>query len=365
MLARKDLTDFIRLPWKIYQNTASWVPPLISEEKKLFNPEVHPFYQHAELEFFLVRDSRGQPVGRVAAIINHNHNQFHKERIGFFGFFESINSPEVAHQLLDRVRAYLKSKGMEQMRGPMSFSTNEQCGLLVEGFDHPPVLMMPYNPPYYPALLESYGLSKIKDLYAYELDSSVSIPEKFRRVAERVKAKAGFTFRHLDLKRFGHEIEVIKQIYNDAWSNNWGFVPMTDAEFTYLAHSLKKIIDPDLVIIAEVEGKPAGFSLALPDYNMALKHLNGRLLPFGIFKLLWYSRNIRTLRLITLGLARKYQKRGIDVIFYLETIKQALAKGYARGELSWVLEDNDLMNRAILALGARLYKKYRIYEMRI
>lgn len=362
---KKDLSDFITLPWKIHKGNPVWIPPLISEEKKLFNPKVHPFYLHSDVELYLVRNNYGRPVGRIAGIINHNHNQFHNEKTGFFGFLETINSSEVTKLLLDKVRSYLKSKGMERIRGPMSFSTNEQCGLLIEGFDHPPVIMMPYNPPYYPALLASYGLTKAKDLYAYEVDRSVTIPEKFLKVAERIKAKQGISFRHFDLKKFDREIEIIKQVYNEAWSQNWGFVPMTDAEFKHLAHSLKKLIDPDLVFIAEIKGEPAGFSLALPDYNMVLKHLNGRIFPLGIFKLLWYSRKIKTLRLITLGLVKKYQKRGLDVLFYLETNKYGLARSYERAELSWVLEDNDLMNRTILSLGARLYKKYRIYEMPI
>jgi len=360
---QKDLTGFITLPWKIYRDNPAWVPPLISEEKKLFNPSVHPFYRHAEVEFYLVKDSKGQSVGRIAGIVNHAHSQFHNDKTGFFGFFESVDSPEVAKLLLDKVRSYLRTKGMERMRGPMNFSTNEQCGLLVEGFDRPPVIMMPYNPSYYLSLLDSYGLIKIKDLYAYELVTSVTIPEKFMRIAERVKARKKITFRHLNIKKFIQEIRVIKQIYNDAWSHNWGFVPMTDAEFDYLALSLKKIVDPDFVIIAEVDGQPAGFSLALPDYNTAFKHINGRLFPLGIFKLLWYARRIKVLRLVTMGLVKKYQKRGVDVVFYLEAFRQALAKGYEWAELSWVLEDNDLMNRTILSLGGRVYKKYRIYEM--
>jgi hypothetical protein len=359
---QNTLREFIRFPWSVYQNDPYWVPPLIREEKKLFNPACHPFYQHARVELYLVQDERHHLLGRIAAIVNQNHIKFHQEQAGFFGFFESVNSVEVAQVLLKAVREFLQAQGMELMRGPMSFSTNEQCGLLIEGFNSSPVFMMPYNPGYYPELIEACGLTKAKDLYAYEADRSIQVPEKMLRVAERIKAKEEIVVRNLVMKNFAQEVNIIKEVYNKAWSYNWGFIPMTDEEFSHMAQELKQVVIPDFVFIAEVKGQPAGFSLSLPDYNYALKHLNGRLFPFGLAKLLWYSRRIKTLRLITLGVIKEYQKRGIDTIFYLETIKKGLEKGYQKAELSWVLEDNDLMNRAILSLGGRLYKKYRIYE---
>jgi GNAT superfamily N-acetyltransferase len=375
-------TDFLLLPWtaQIYKNDPNWVPNLISEDKKLLNPAVHPFHQHAEVELFVAyaerknerTEGRKNAVGRIAAIVNHKHNEFYstgggpasggKDQTGFFGFFECINDREVSGRLFQSAADWLKSKGMKLMRGPMNFSTNETCGLLIEGFDSPPVVMMTYNPPYYLELMDSAGLVKAKDLYAWYLSSDIEIPDKMVRVAERVKSHHNIVVRPADMRRLDKEVDIIKEVYNKAWSDNWGFVPMTDAEFRFMAKDMGKVIDPSLLLIAEVNGQPAGFSLALPDLNQALRHVNGRLFPFGIFKFLWYARRINGARVVTMGIIPEYRKRGIDVIFYIESIRNAKAKGYKWGELSWILEDNVLMNRTIESLGARLYKKYRIYE---
>lgn len=379
---KKTLLQFIKLPWAIYQANQYWVPPLISEEKKLFDRAHHPFYKHAEVELFIARDEPGHPLGRIAAIVNHNHIKYHNELVGFFGFFETVNSPEVASRLLESARDYLRTHlsvptdvgaqagKIARMRGPASFSSNEQWGCLVAGFDSAPYIMMPYHPAYYEPLLTGYGLVKVKDLYAYYVDrptvfadGQVRLPDKFFRIAERIKSRQEIVVRNLDMKRFEDEIKMGREIYNRAWQDNWGAIPMTEEEMNYLAANLKRIIVPELVFIAEVAGQPAGFSLALPDYNQVLKKLNGKLSPLGLVKALWYARQVKTLRLITMGVIKEYQKRGIDVVFYIETIKQGIARGYEAAELSWVLEDNDLMNRTLQSFGARLYKKYRIYEM--
>ena len=278
--------------------------------------------------------------------------------------FECINDKAVAQELFTAAAGYLKNKGMKIMRGPMNFSTNETCGLLVEGFDSPPMFMMTYNPSYYMRLFDDTGLIKSKDLFAWYVDDTLVIPNKMIRVAERVKSHLRITVRRANMKHLDTEIKIIQEVYNKAWSNNWGFVPMTDEEFEYMAKDMKKIVDPSLLLIAEVQSKPAGFSLALPNFNMALKHINGRLFPFGIFKLLWhiYIKKFNNVRVITMGIIPEYQKRGIDVLFYLETIKNGMARGYKAAELSWILENNVLMNRTIESLGARLYKKYRLYD---
>lgn len=356
--------DFIYLPWtaQIYKNDNNWVPNLLAEDKKLLNPAVHPFHKHAEVQLFVAYDERKNAVGRIAAIVNQLHNEFHNEQVGFFGCFECINDKAVAQQLFKAADDYLKSKGMKVMRGPMNFSTNETCGLLTEGFDSPPVFMMTYNPRYYLELFDYCGLLKAKDLYAYYLSSSIQVPNSLHRIAERVRLREGVVVRTADMKHLDKEVTIIKEIYNKAWSKNWGFVPMTDDEFRFMAKDMKQVIDPALLLIAEVNGKPAGFSLALPDLNEALRHVNGRLFPFGIFKLLWYSRKIKQARVITMGMVPEYQKRGIDVLFYLKSIENALARGYIGGELSWILEDNILMNRTIESIGGKLYKKYRIYD---
>ncbi|MEW6026411.1 MAG: N-acetyltransferase [Planctomycetota bacterium] len=356
--------EFIMFPWtsRVYKDYPNWVPPLISEDKKLFNPSIYPFHQNAEVNLFLLYDNN-KPVARVAAIINHNHNRFHNEKTGFFGFFECADSPEAAQYILDAAAKFCRERGMERIRGPMNFSTNDTCGLLIEGFDSPPVIMMPYNPPYYINLLEKSEFAKAKDLYAYFADKSIEekVP-RLERLAGRVLADPAVKMRKLNIRNIRDEIRIIKDIYNNAWSRNWGFVPMTDAEFEYMAADMKKMVDPDLALVAEIGGNPAGFSLALPDYNVIIKKCNGRLLPFGIFHFIFGKSRINTLRLLTMGVKREHQKRGLDVLFYLHTIKNGFAKGIFSGEFSWILEDNVMMNRIMETLGARVYKKYRIYE---
>ncbi|NIM99259.1 MAG: hypothetical protein GTO24_14615 [candidate division Zixibacteria bacterium] len=364
---RKDLLEFIKFPWQVYKDDPYWVPPLIMERKEFLNKEKNPFFKHAEVVLYLAR-REGQTVGRIAGIVNHNHIEFHQEKAGFFGLFECERHYEVTKALLDSVRGWLKARGMQIMRGPANFSSNEDWGLLLEGFDSPPVIMMPYNPSYYLELVESYGMTKAKDLYAYFIDETLPTPERVVRMAESIKKKVGVTVRNVDMKDFKGEVKRIKQIYNSAWSKNWGFIPMTDKEFDHLAKNLKQIVDPHMVFIAEVNNKPAGFSLALPDFNQVLAKLNGRLFPLGIFKLFWHTKvrnKIDGVRIITMGVVPKYQRRGIDTVFYAETYNVGVKRGYKWAEMSWVLEDNVLMNRTLELLGAKVYKKYRIYEIKI
>ncbi|HEX9917374.1 MAG TPA: N-acetyltransferase [candidate division Zixibacteria bacterium] len=358
---KKELRQFILLPWKIYRNDKNWVPPLVSERKDFLNPQKNPFFKHAEVKLFLAKKGN-EVVGRIAGIINHLHIQTHNERCGFFGLFECIENYEVAKALLDTVKAWLKSKGMEKMRGTADFSSNDQWGFLLEGFDSPPAFLMPYSPKYYLEFMEKYGLKKAKDLYAYRMDTDERPPQRIYKVAERIRKKENLVIRKVDLDDFENEVKKIKEIYNQAWSRNWGAIPMTDEEFSHMAKDMKQFVDRDLVFIAEVDGQPAGFSLALPDLNEALIRINGRLFPFGLFKLLYYVKRIKNVRLITMGVIQKYQKRGIDTVFYTETFDNGVKKGYNGGELSWVLEDNVLMNKAIGLMNTRLYKKYRIYE---
>ena len=364
---KRDLKDFIKFPWQIYRNDPHWVPPLIVERKEFLDRKKNPFFKHAEVVFYLGKRG-GQTVGRIAGIVNHNHIEFHQEKTGFFGLFECVKDYDIAKALLDTVRDWLKSKGMEIMRGPANFSSNEEWGFLAEGFDSGPVVMMGYNPPYYLDFMESYGMVKAKDLYAYFIDASLPTPERVVRMAENIKKKEKVKIRNINMKKFENEVERIKQIYDSAWSKNWGFIPMTDEEFDHLAKNLKQIVDPHMVFIAEVDNKPAGFSLALPDFNQVLARLNGKLFPFGIFKLLWHTKiknKIDGVRIITMGVVPEFQKRGIDTVFYAETYNVGVKRGYTWAEMSWVLEDNTLMNRALKLLGAKLYKKYRIYEIRI
>lgn len=359
----RHLDDFLKLPWRLYRDDPNWVPPLLSDQRKLLHPKRNPFFQHAQMTRLIARRN-GTPVGRICAIDDRAHQEYWQEPMGFFGFFECENDPETARALVDAAADWLKPRGIEAMRGPVNPSTNESLALLIEGFDSPPMIMMTYNPPYYAELLESAGLAKVKDLFAYKITKE-SLSERLLRVGDKLAERVQVTIRPINRKDLKNEIERIRTIYNQAWSKNWGFVPMTEAEFDHMANDLKKILDPELAYIAEDGDRPVGFSLALPDLNYALKHVNGRLFPFGIFKLLYYAKKIKSARVITLGIVEEYRNRGIDVLLYLESFRRGVARGYEWAELSWILEDNEAMNRATALLGGELYKRYRIYEKAI
>jgi len=284
-----QLRKFIAYPNELYKDDPNYVAPLTSERLEFFDFKKNPFYRSAKAKLFLARRN-GQIAGRIATCVNFNHNEFHGEQAGFFGFFECPDNYEIASMLLKVAMITLKREGMEKMRGPMSFSTNHECGFLIEGFDSPPVVMMPYNQPYLPKLAERFGLKKAMDLLAYKLISDDPIPERIQTVADRIRRRAGITLRSINMSDFDNEARRINSIYRDAWEKNWGFVPMTEEEFFHMARQLKQIIDPNLVIIAEHEGKPVAFSLAVPDVNQALIHLNGKLLPLGLLKLLWHTK---------------------------------------------------------------------------
>jgi len=357
-----DRREFLRLPWSIYPGSyPAWVPPLLAEEGKRLDPSRNPFFGHGAVELFLARRN-GIPVGRIAAVENTLHNAHHGDRMGFFGQFECRQDPDAARGLLEAAAGWLRARGLEGMRGPVNFSLNEESGLLVDGFDDPPAILMTYNPPYYADLLEGWGLAKAKDLWAWAGDGEVFNRERFA-VLDRVVARSGHDIRvrGMDMRRFPAEVDLIRRLYNEAWEDNWGFTPMTDAEVAHMARSLRPVIDPELALMGEVDGEPAGFALSLPDVNQAIRPLNGRLLPFGFIRLLRGMRRINRVRIITLGVLPRFRRSGLDALFYLETFRRAVAKGY-HGESSWILEDNTLMNRALEKMGFRVYKTYRIYE---
>jgi GNAT superfamily N-acetyltransferase len=359
-----SLRSFVDVAWRINARDPAWVPPLRLSMNTLLDRRKHPFHQHAEVAYFLA-DRNGEPVGRVAAIVNRLHNEFHEEHTGFFGLFECEDDQNTATALLEAAGEWLRARGMQQMRGPVNLSTNEEIaspGVLIDGFDRAPYIAMSYNPPYYGPLIEGAGLEKSKDLLAYWLDDPTP-PERLVRGVERLARREGVTIRSLDMKRFDAEVDTVKEIYNSAWARNWGFVPMTDAEFDFIAKEFKPIVDPDLCLIAEVNGEPVGFSLALPDINQALKKLpNGRLFPFGIFRLLWEKRRIRGMRVLTLGFKPGYQHQGLGAAFYVRTLQAGAAKGYTHGEASWILEDNWEMRRPMENMNAQVHKTYRIYD---
>ncbi len=323
----------------------------------------NPFFLHADARYFIARKGN-KTVGRVASVMNRRHIEFHREPAGFFGFYESIEDHEICSGLLDAVRDVLKDKGMTLMRGPMNFSTNEECGFLIEGFDEPPMLMTPHNPPYYNNLMEGYGLHKAKDLYAFIHEMRATLPEKVLRVA-MIAEKRGISVRPVEKKNFHREMRVFQKIYNSAWERNWGFVPLTNEEIFYLGERLKQIAVPELTLIAEDDGEPVGFLGLLPDFNYVLRHMGGKLNPITLLKALYYSRKITDLRLLLLGIKPEYRNRGVDALLYREGFNGIKKGNYKRLEFSWILEDNIPVQRIVEMVGGTLYKKYRIYEKEI
>jgi hypothetical protein len=364
----RDRRIFVGLPYELYRDHPHWIAPLRLAQKDILNTKRHPFYRTSDVEMFLAARG-GKTVGRIMAILNHAHNEFHDERAGFFGFFEVENDFDAASSLLDAASEWVRSRGAELIRGPVNPSTNYECGLLVEGFDKDPAVMMPYNFAYYADFMDRCGLKKAMDLYAFDIaEKYFIVSDKLTRVADRLRKKDRISVRAVNMKDFKREVEIVRNVYNDAWSHNWGFVPVSEEEFSHLAKDLKQIVDHRVVLIAEqeVEGRaeprPIGFLLAVPDINRALKRLSGRLLPFGLVKLLWHSRKINFIRIITMGVVREYQSMGAGAIFLDEIYRRGPGSGYPSGEMSWVLENNVMMNRAAELIGGRRSKTYRIYE---
>jgi hypothetical protein len=362
---------FAAFPWRLYAGDPNWVPPIFNDRLALLDPDKHPFHEHAAVQPFLALRG-GEVVGTITAHTNERHNEVHGDKVGFFGFFEVIDDFAVAEALLDTASGWLRERGMEAIRGPENFSQNEEVGLLIDGRDEPPVIMMTYNPPYYQGLLERAGFAKAQDLYAWLIPTDIfdkdvqKLPRKFLRVAEQARARPDLELRRIDMKHFAQEVELAKVVYNKAWEQNWGFVPMTDHEIEHLGDELKLIIDPDLVYIAKVDGKPAGISLGIPDVNQALLRArpqpNTWSLPLLLGRFLWHRRKINKFRLMIMGVIPEYRTLGIDALFYVETARAAFRKGYDYCEMSWILETNDMMNRIIERLGGEIYKTYRVYE---
>jgi hypothetical protein len=358
----RTFKNFLYFPYQLYRGNSLWVPPLFRDVKEQFSPH-NPFFQHAEVAPFIAQ-LKGKTVGRITAIYNRAHINFTGEKAGFFGFFDCINESMVAKALIEKAGKWLREKGIFVMRGPMNFSSNEEWGLLIEGFDKPPMLMMPYNFPYIASLLEGCGLTKAKDLFAYIIDVPETLPKKTFRVAT-IAEKQGIRVRPINLKNFQQEMLIFKRIYNAAWEKNWGFIPMTDEEIEYRARKLKPLIVPELSLIAECNGRPIGLMMFLPDFNYVLKKLNGHLFPLGIVKALWYSRRIKDIRLLLLGIRSGFRRRGVDSLLLIDGLKALKEKGFHHVEFSWVLEDNFPVQRIIETVKGKLYKKYRVYEMKI
>jgi len=365
--SRADLKRFVAFPYALYEKRRypQWVAPLRVAVYDALDREKNPFYRKADRQLFLaLRD--GKVVGRIAAIENRAHNEFHGDRIGFFGFFESIDDQAVADTLFRVAGDWLASRGLTSMQGPMNPSTNYECGLLVDGFENRPTFMTAWNPPYYDALLERAGFAKAKDLLAFwfpAAEPGYELPEFVVRQAARALESGRMEFRDLDPGKFDREVAACWEIYNDAWERNWGFVPMSRAEFEHMAKDMKHLLWPQLAFMASVAGEPAGFMLAVPDYNVALaNNRSGRLFPFGLLRLLRGKKTIRTARVMALGVKKAYRSRSILALFTTEVMRRGLAMGKIGAEASWLLEDNQLIVKPMRAMGARERMRWRVYE---
>lgn len=357
---KRDLERFINYPYELYKNAPHFVPPLRLAERERFDPKKNPFYQHAVVDLFLA-ERGGRTVGRIAGIDDDNHNATHGDNLAFFGFFEAEDEG-VAAVLYQTVEDWAWARGRSVLRGPANPSMNDGSGFQLDAFDTDPYLMMPANPPAYPHYAEANGYAKAKDLYAWFFDHRTADTERLARLAARVDKRYQPTVRTANMKRFDAELAALKRLYNEAWEENWGFVKYTDAEFDALGRELRLIVDPDIALFVELDGKEVGVALSLPDANQLFKRMNGRLLPFGWIHLLRRKRIINQARLPILGVVKEHRNKGLELVLIHETLKRSLAKGYLQGECSWILEDNDAMNKGIAAAGATLYKTYRLYQ---
>lgn len=367
-------TEFIHFQWVPYKGNPYWVPPLISERQEFLDKTRHPFHKHSEVKFFMAKRD-GQTVGTIAGIINNRHNETHNENIAFFGMFECIEDYAVAEKLLSTARDFAKECGKTALRGPANFSVNEEIGLLVDAFDSPPVILMTYNPPYYKDFIERFGFVKAMDLLALYRDvgnyrdAEQAMDPRLVRITKKLRQRSKITIRKVNLKNFEHEVEVIKTLYSQAWEKNWGNVPMTDEEIEHLAKNLRDIADPDLVLIAESDGKPIGLVLCLPDLNRPLRKAYPRPgVPewWTLLKMLYYwkvRKDVDMIRVLLLGVLEDYRKLGIEALLYMETAQNALSKGIHKAETGWILETNDLMLNGLKNIGVEVYKTYRLYDL--
>ena len=365
---RKDRDAFIKFPWKIYKGDPAWVPPLLIERKEFLDRKKHPFYLHGDAALFLAK-SGDEIVGRIMASDDPNYNAVHQSNVGCFGLFESIDDSEVADALFRAAKDWLLGKGRDEVMGPIDYSTNYVCGLLVEGFEHPPTLLTSHNPPYYAPLIEMCGFEKVKELYAWWFSEPANAAARLRRLASSFQRRNPVTIRKGNVKDMRAESRRLREIYNEAWEKNWGFVPFTEKEIEFMTHELKPLVIPEFTLIAEIGDEPVGFILCVPDINVALRHIDGRLtkfgIPIGLAKLLYYKSRTRTARLIALGVKPKYRRAGIAEMLVLQIIEDGMIKRGFTGELSLTLEDNFMINRFLAAIGAEKYKTYRIYRCSI
>ena len=364
--SRADLMRFIRLPWRIYSNEPNWVPPLVFERKRFLDPRRNPWFQHAEAELFLAWRGR-RPVGRITAQVDHDFNAYQGNDWGMFGFFECEDDPEAAAALLDTAEGWLRARGRDRMVGPMDFSMNDEAGLLIEGHDLRPYVKQPYHPRYYQPLLEGAGLEKAIDLFMWTLevtDKEKMLPVMFE-LADKLEPEHGITVRHVGVgELIDREMERFVAIYNEAWKDNWGFVPLRVEEMVHSAKESRPVLHSDWLMAAENrQGELVAFALTALDVNQVFRKLNGRLLPFGWIRFLWGIRRVDRVRVGFLGVRPEYQHTGVAAGLYVEHFETAERHKYLKGgETGWILETNTAMNRGMEAMNGRIVKKYRVYE---
>ncbi|NNE70980.1 MAG: hypothetical protein HKN29_11545 [Rhodothermales bacterium] len=363
---RRERAAFIDFPFRLYREDPYWVPQLRMDTKKLLNPKKNAFFEHGDMQLFLAWDAEGRVVGRIAAIINGMHLQKYDDRVGFFGFFESVDRQDVVDGLIQAADAWLSDRGMTVMRGPVNPSLNDTAGLLMDGYESAPFVLMTHNPDYYPTLLEAAGFRREMTLWAYYIHRKYANLDKLERGAALVKRRnPGLRIRTLNMKRFKEEAAIIRDIFNDGWQDNWGHVPMTPSEFDHLAAEMKQVVDPRMAYILELDGNPVAFSVTIPNMNQALAGVrNGRLLPFGIFKLLArvLFGGIQEVRLPLLGVKKEFQGRGFDALLILETAKRVPPLGFPGCEMSWILDNNMPMRNALESLGGTPHREYAILD---
>jgi len=361
----KDVRPFIRAAHVVFRDDPAWVAPLDFELRERLHPRKNPFFQRADVALFTAWRN-GRLVGRCSAQIDREHLRVWNDETGFF---DTVDDEAVGRALIDAAAGWLRRRGMKRMRGPLSLYVNEEVGVLIEGFDSPPVLMMGHSRPYQGRICEAAGLVKEKDLFAWRYQAGEGFPGRVLKAWEQTKALPEVKLRSVDLKNMERDIQAVMDIYNDAWVGKWGVVPALPEEVAKVAKDLKLIIDPDLAFLAEIEGRPVGMCIMLPNLNEALVDLDGRLLPFGALKLLWRIKvkRPRSTRLMMLGISKQVTRNvkrygGLSAAIYVEVAKRAIAKGYRWGELSWTREDDAPINLGIRSMGAKIYKKYRVYE---
>ncbi len=358
--SKRQMKEFVTYPYEFYRNDRNWVPQLLADEYSKVNKSKYPFWEHADGEFFIARRD-GSIVGRIAAVHDQIWEKTHNEKAAYWGWFECIDDQETANALFDAAFEWGRSRGCTRIIGPMSPNANDFIGCQIEGFDGSPVILMSYNPQYYDKLILGYGNKKWKDLVAWLMDNP-EVPERLAKIMPKVAERGNFTLRNLDMKDFKNEIKRFNDLYNQFEQVNAVFTPMTPAEIDLMAKNLKMALEPAIVFFAEIDGKPVGVSLSMPDFNPAFKAAKGRMFPLGVFYLLRGRKMTKTIRTISMGVLKDHRNRGIDLSFYYHTYINGYKKGYRAAELSWVEEDNTNMTNTALKIGGKAYRKYRVYE---